>query len=149
LSVVFPPNHAPNAVRYIGSAEFGFYTALYTYYNRFIRGLLVSTGKKEERLALTDTMGALRSRHFQYNIPGTFDRICNSWTSVLFVGLKLSFIGVAYLSARNAIHNNEVVALLAEDFERVEQLKTMLHATRERKAKLMEDYREHVMGHQC
>jgi hypothetical protein len=48
-----------------------------------------------------------------------------------------------------SIHNNEVVALLAEDFERVEQLKTMLHATRERKAKLMEDYREHVMGHQC
>ena len=46
-----------------------------------------------------------------------------------------------------SIHNNEVVALLAEDFERVAQLKTTLQATRERKARLIEEYREHVMGH--
>ena len=48
-----------------------------------------------------------------------------------------------------SIHNNEVVALLAEDFERVAQLKTTLQAVRERKARLIEEYREHVMGHQC
>jgi hypothetical protein len=48
-----------------------------------------------------------------------------------------------------AIHNNEVVALLAEDFERVTHLKTTLQAVRERKAKLIEEYRQHVMGHQC
>jgi len=48
-----------------------------------------------------------------------------------------------------SIHNNEVVALLAEDFDRVAQLKTTLQATRERKARLIDKYREHVMGHQC
>jgi hypothetical protein len=48
-----------------------------------------------------------------------------------------------------SIHNNEVVALLADDFDRVAQLKTTLQAVRERKAKLIEEYREHVMGHCC
>lgn len=48
-----------------------------------------------------------------------------------------------------SIHNNEVVALLAEDFDRVAHLKTTLQTVRERKAKLIEDYREHVTGHQC
>jgi hypothetical protein len=48
-----------------------------------------------------------------------------------------------------SIHNNEVVALLAEDFERVAQLKTTLQAVRERKAKLIEEFREHVTGHCC
>lgn len=48
-----------------------------------------------------------------------------------------------------SIHNNEVVALLAEDFDRVTQLKTTLHAVRERKARLIELYREHVIGHCC
>lgn len=48
-----------------------------------------------------------------------------------------------------AIHNNEVVALLAEDFDRVAHLKTTLQAVRARKARLIEEYREHVMGHCC
>jgi hypothetical protein len=48
-----------------------------------------------------------------------------------------------------AIHNNEVVALLAEDFERVAQPKTTLQPVRERKTRLIEEYREHVMGHCC
>ena len=48
-----------------------------------------------------------------------------------------------------SIHNNEVVALLAEDFERVAELKKTLQAVRERKARLIEDFREHVTGHQC
>ncbi len=46
-----------------------------------------------------------------------------------------------------SIHNNEVVALLAEDFERVAELKTTLQVVRDRKAKLIEDFREHVIGH--
>jgi hypothetical protein len=48
-----------------------------------------------------------------------------------------------------SIHNNEVVALLAEDFERVADLKNTLQSLRDRKAKLIEDYREHVIGHHC
>jgi hypothetical protein len=48
-----------------------------------------------------------------------------------------------------AIHNNEVVALLAEDFDRVAELKAALQAVRERKARLIESYREHVMAHGC
>lgn len=48
-----------------------------------------------------------------------------------------------------AIHNNEVVALLAEDFDRVAQLKKTLQAVRERKARLIEEYRDHVMAHCC
>ena len=48
-----------------------------------------------------------------------------------------------------SIHNNEVIALLAEDFERVADLKKTPQAVRERKARLIEEYREHVMGHCC
>jgi hypothetical protein len=48
-----------------------------------------------------------------------------------------------------AIHNNEVVALLAEDFDQVAHLKTTLQAARDRKAKLIELYREHVTAHGC
>ena len=48
-----------------------------------------------------------------------------------------------------SIHNNEVIALLAEDFDRVADLKTTLQAVRERKARLIEEYREHVLGHAC
>jgi len=48
-----------------------------------------------------------------------------------------------------SIHNNEVIALLAEDFERVAHLKTTLQSVRERKARLIEEYREHVLGHFC
>jgi len=48
-----------------------------------------------------------------------------------------------------AIHNNEVVALLAEDFDQVAQLKTTLQAARDRKARLIESYREHVTSHGC
>ena len=48
-----------------------------------------------------------------------------------------------------SIHNNEVIALLAEDFERVSELKKTLQAVRDRKAKLIEQYREHVTAHSC
>jgi len=48
-----------------------------------------------------------------------------------------------------SIHNNEVVALLAEDFERVAHLRTTLQVARERKARLIEEYREHVTEHGC
>jgi len=48
-----------------------------------------------------------------------------------------------------SIHNHEVVALLAEDFEGVTGLKTTLQAARDRKAKLIEQYRDHVTEHRC
>jgi len=48
-----------------------------------------------------------------------------------------------------AIHNNEVVSLLAEDFDQVPHLKTTLQAVRDRKARLIEAYRDHVTAHGC
>jgi phage host-nuclease inhibitor protein Gam len=48
-----------------------------------------------------------------------------------------------------AIHNDEVVSLLAEDFDQVAHLKTTLQAVRDRKAKLIEAYRDHVAAHGC
>ena len=48
-----------------------------------------------------------------------------------------------------SIHNNEVIALLAEDFDRVAELKATLQVVRDRKARLIEEYREHVMAHCC
>jgi hypothetical protein len=48
-----------------------------------------------------------------------------------------------------AIHNSEVVALLAEDFERIADLRRTLQAARDHKASLIELYREHVTSHGC
>jgi hypothetical protein len=47
------------------------------------------------------------------------------------------------------IHNNEVIALLAEDFDRIAELRSTLQAVRNRKANLIELYREHVTTHGC
>jgi len=43
-----------------------------------------------------------------------------------------------------SIHNDEVIALLAEDFERLEKLRARLQMVRTRKAHLIERYRDHV-----
>jgi len=48
-----------------------------------------------------------------------------------------------------SIHNEEVVALLAEDFVRLQELRDTLQGSRDRKAKLIDDYREHVNSHGC
>ena len=48
-----------------------------------------------------------------------------------------------------AIHNDEVAALLREDFDSIAQLRTKLQAAREHKASLIELYREHVTSHGC
>ena len=48
-----------------------------------------------------------------------------------------------------AIHNNEVVALLVEDFEKINELRTTLQSARNHKAGLIELYREHVTSHGC
>jgi hypothetical protein len=48
-----------------------------------------------------------------------------------------------------SIHNDEVIALLAEDFDRLSQLRNTLQAARDRKARLLESYREHVTSHGC
>ena len=48
-----------------------------------------------------------------------------------------------------AIHNSEVVALLAEDFDKITELRTKLQSARDRKAGLIELYKEHVTSHGC
>lgn len=55
----------------------------------------------------------------------------------------------AAMGALMAIHNEEVAALLREDFDGIAQLKTKLQAAREHKASLIELYREHVISHGC
>ena len=55
----------------------------------------------------------------------------------------------AAMGALMAIHNEEVAALLRDDFDGITELKTKLQAARERKASLIELYREHVIGHGC
>jgi hypothetical protein len=47
------------------------------------------------------------------------------------------------------IHNNEVVALLAEDFTRLAELRSRLQHARTRKAGLIDRYRAHVESHGC
>ena len=47
------------------------------------------------------------------------------------------------------IHNGEVVALLAEDFVTLAELRSQLQAARKRKAGLIDLYREHVESHGC
>jgi hypothetical protein len=48
-----------------------------------------------------------------------------------------------------AIHNQEVIALLAEDFDRITELRATLQAARNHKARLIDLYREHVISHGC
>ena len=48
-----------------------------------------------------------------------------------------------------AIHNQEVVALLAEDFDRITELRMTLQSAWNHKAGLIELYREHVTSHGC
>jgi len=47
------------------------------------------------------------------------------------------------------IHNEEVAALLTEDFDKMSELNTKLAAARAHKASLIELYREHVISHGC
>ena len=47
------------------------------------------------------------------------------------------------------IHNSEVVALLAEDFNNLKDLRSKLQSVRDRKAVLIDLYREHVESHGC
>jgi len=55
----------------------------------------------------------------------------------------------AAMGALMAIHNDEVAALLAGDFDKIAELRTKLSAARAHKASLIEMYREHVIGHGC
>jgi hypothetical protein len=48
-----------------------------------------------------------------------------------------------------AIHNAEFEALMQEDFTNLEVLRARLRVARERKAGLIEIYREHVTSHGC
>jgi hypothetical protein len=53
------------------------------------------------------------------------------------------------MGALMAIHNDEVTALLNEDFDRITELRIKLQTARERKAGLIELYRDHVTSHGC
>ena len=55
----------------------------------------------------------------------------------------------AAMGALMAIHNDEVAALLTEDFDRITELRTKLSAARAHKASLIDLYREHVTAHGC
>ena len=55
----------------------------------------------------------------------------------------------AAMDALMSIHNDEVTALLNEDFDRITELRIKLQTARERKAGLIELYRDHVTSHGC
>ena len=55
----------------------------------------------------------------------------------------------AAMGALMSIHNDEVTALLNEDFDRITELRIKLQTVRERKAGLIELYRDHVTSHGC
>ena len=47
------------------------------------------------------------------------------------------------------IHNDEVAALLKEDFTELIRLRRKLAAARDRKASAIDSYRDHVISHRC
>jgi hypothetical protein len=55
----------------------------------------------------------------------------------------------AAMDALMLIHSDEVTALLNEDFDRITELRIKLQTARERKAGLIELYRDHVTSHGC
>ena len=55
----------------------------------------------------------------------------------------------AAMAALMEIHDDEVAALLSEDFDRITELRAKLESAREHKASLVELYREHVISHGC
>jgi len=55
----------------------------------------------------------------------------------------------AAMGALMSIHNEEVAALLIEDFDSIVVLRKKLQGARDHKASLIELYREHVISHGC
>ncbi len=53
------------------------------------------------------------------------------------------------MGALMAIHNEEVEALLKNDFDLIPDLRAKLQDARERKGTLIELYRDHVISHGC
>ena len=53
------------------------------------------------------------------------------------------------MGALMAIHNDEVAALLREDFKELIKLRRKLAAARDRKATAIDTYRDHVISHGC
>jgi hypothetical protein len=47
------------------------------------------------------------------------------------------------------IHNDEVTALLKEDFKELIRLRRKLAAARDHKASAIDSYRDHVISHRC
>ena len=53
------------------------------------------------------------------------------------------------MGALMAIHNDEIAALLKEDFKEITRLRRKLAAARDSKANALDTYREHVTSHGC
>ena len=53
------------------------------------------------------------------------------------------------MGALMAIHNDQVAALLKNDFDRVTELKGKIQVAREYKASAVELYREHIISQGC
>ena len=53
------------------------------------------------------------------------------------------------MGALMAIHNDEVAALLREDFQDLVKLRRKLAAARDLKASAIDNYRDHVQSHGC
>jgi len=53
------------------------------------------------------------------------------------------------MGAIMTIHNDEVAALLKEDFAEIGRLRRMLAAARDVKERKIDAYREHVISHRC
>ena len=47
------------------------------------------------------------------------------------------------------VHNSELAALLADDFDLLVELKSKVQKAREKKTRLIDLYREHVQSHGC
>ena len=60
----------------------------------------------------------------------------------------LTAIQVA-MGALTEIHNEEVAALLKNDFDTIDQLRAKLQAVRDHKNSLIDLYRTHVTSHGC
>jgi hypothetical protein len=106
---------------------------------------------------------ALAQRRFMLKASGSalspvvLDRKALGYTTLFMAerrpecSRKMALLGDvrAAMGALMSIHNDEVTALLNEDFDRITELRTKLKAAREHKASLIELYREHVISHGC
>jgi len=92
---------------------------------------------------IANSNGKVKSIMYTAHLPQTiFVEPCARKTALL-ADVK------AAMSELVAIHNAEFEALMREDFIDLDVLRARLRVARERKAGLIEIYREHVTSHGC